>query len=247
MKFTDPGYLREEQYATDANLRARIDLHSRFSMNPQPWHRWVFDRLDFGPEARILEVGCGPAELWAENRDRIPSGWRLTLADLSPGMVEAARAVMGDRAECQVANVQELPFDDESFDGAIANHMLYHAFDRARALGELARVLSPGGMLYAATNGADHLKEIKALLERPVEWGFGLEVAQDELAAFFEVELDLYPGDLEVTEAEPVLAFVRSLDCGEVEGARELVEETIAREGAFHVTKSTGLFSCRKP
>jgi len=50
-----------------------------------------------------------------------------------------------------------------------------------------------------------------------------------------------------VTEAEPVLAFVRSLDCGEVEGARELVEETIAREGAFHVTKSTGLFSCRKP
>lgn len=244
--FTDPDYLREEQYATDENLRARMDLHSRFSTNPEPWHRWVFDRLDFAPDARILEVGCGPAELWRENLDRIPGGWQITLADLSPGMLEAARGVLGDRAEYQVADVHDLPFSDGSFDGAIANHMLYHASDRERALGELARVLVPGGTLYASTNGAGHLQEINALLERTWQWGFRIEVAGEQLAAFFDVELELYPCDLEVTEPEPVLAFVRSLDCGEVEGARELVEETIAREGSFHVTKVTGLFRCRK-
>jgi hypothetical protein len=70
--FTDQTYLREEQYRTDENLRARIDLHRRFSTNPERWHRWVFDRFAFAPDARILEVGCGPAELWSENRDRIP-------------------------------------------------------------------------------------------------------------------------------------------------------------------------------
>jgi SAM-dependent methyltransferase len=245
--FTDPDYLREEQYATDINLRARMDLHRRFSTNREPWHRWVFDRFAFGPEARIVEVGCGPAALWAENLDRIPPDWRLTLVDLSPGMLEAARGVLGDRAEYRVADVQELPFEDGSFDGAIANHMLYHASDRERALGEIARVLSPGGILYASTNGAGHLKEINALLERSWEWGFRIEVAGDQLAAFFEVGLELYPCNLEVTEAEPVLAFVRSLDCGEIAGAREFVEETISREGSFHVTKVTGLFTCRKP
>jgi SAM-dependent methyltransferase len=162
-------------------------------------------------------------------------------------MIEAARGVLGERAEYRVADVQELPFEDGSFEGAIANHMLYHASDRRRALGEIARVLVPGGVLYVSTNGSEHLKEIKALLERPVEWGFRIEIAEDELAALFEVRLEFFPGDLEVSEAEAVLAFVRSLDCGAVDGVRELVERTIAREGSFHVTKCTGLFSCRKP
>ena len=74
MSFTDQAYLREEQYRDDANLRARLDLHRRFSTNPQPWHRWVFDQLDLPDEADILEVGCGPGELWLQNLDRIPPG-----------------------------------------------------------------------------------------------------------------------------------------------------------------------------
>ena len=90
-----PPTSAEQQYRDDSNLRARIDLHERFTTATEPWHRWVFDRIDLPPEARILEIGCGPAELWAQNLDRIPAGWELTLADLSPGMVEKAREVLG--------------------------------------------------------------------------------------------------------------------------------------------------------
>jgi ubiquinone/menaquinone biosynthesis C-methylase UbiE len=75
----------------------------------------------------VLEVGCGDGNIWRENLDRIPPGWRLTLTDFSPGMVDAARAVLGDRAEYAVADVQELPFSDASFDAVIANHMLFRA------------------------------------------------------------------------------------------------------------------------
>ncbi len=87
-RFTDSTYLKDEQYRDDSNLRARIELHKRFSTTPQPWHRWVFEQLAFADDADILEVGCGPAELWFQNRERIPEGWRLTLADLSPGMLD---------------------------------------------------------------------------------------------------------------------------------------------------------------
>jgi len=247
--YTDQRYLREEQYRDDSNLRARIDLHKRFSTSSQPWHRWVFDRLDLPPDARVLEVGCGPAELWRANRERIPGGWTITLADLSDGMLAAAREWFGDRAEYVVADVQELPFEDGAFDAAIANHMLYHVPDRPRAIGELARVLRLGGVLYAATNGEGHLREIRDLTPPRELWSveFTLEDGAEQLGKHFEdVTLERYPDSLEVTAVEPLVAFVRSFT-DELEGAEEKVGETIQREGAFHVTKSTGLFRARRP
>ena len=180
--FTDPAYLRREQYRDDSNLRARIDLHERFTTATEPWHRWVFDRIDLASEARILEIGCGPAELWAQNLDRIPAGWELTLADLSPGMVEKAREVLGDRADYRVADIRELPFEDGSFDGVVANHMLYHVPDRPQALAEIRRVLGPAGRVFATTNGGEHLREIKTFYERPANTEFRIEDAGDELA-----------------------------------------------------------------
>jgi SAM-dependent methyltransferase len=245
--FTDAEFLRDQQYRDDSNLRARLELHRRFSTNPQPWHRWVFDRLRFPDGARVLEVGCGPAELWLQNIDRIPEGWELTLADLSPGMLEKAREGLGDRARYQPADVQELPFEDESFDGVVANHMLYHVADRPRAFAEIARVLRRAGRFYASTNGRDHLKEIKELYVHKEPWGFRMEEAGDELREVFaDVELDVYPDSLEVTEVEPIVAFVNSMDRG-VDGFEEVVRARIAAEGSFHVTKVGGLFSCSKP
>jgi SAM-dependent methyltransferase len=241
---TDQKYLREQQYRDDSNLRARMDLHRRFSTSPEPWHRWVFDRLDLPGDARVLEVGCGPAELWRANRDRIPEGWGITLADLSDGMLAAAHEWFGHRAEYVVADVQDLPFEDGAFDAAIANHMLYHVADRSRALGELARVLRRGGVLYAATNGEGHLREIRALAAQRELWNvdFRLENGAEQIGEHFtEVELELFPDSLEVTEVEPVLAFVRSFT-DDLGGVEEAVTATIEREGTFHVTKASGLF-----
>jgi len=248
-RFTDQAYLKGEQYRDDSNLRARMELHRRFDTNPEPWHRWVFDRLDLTAEADILEVGCGPAELWVQNRDRIPDGWRLTLADLSPGMVEEARRVLGDRAAYGVADIQDLPFEDASFDGVIANHMLYHVSDRPRAFHEVSRVLRPGGIFFCSTNGSDHLKEIKALYdqtEEPWSWQFRLEDAGAELREVFDdVQVATHPGGLAVTEVEPVVAFVNSLAKG-IDGFEETVRRRIETEGVFRVTKVGGLFRCRK-
>src|SRR4051794_19011717 len=99
----------EKQYANEANLQARIVLHERFSTSTLSYPRWVFDGYDFGPEADVLELGCGNGLMWRENRDRIPAGWRITLTDLSPGMVDAVGAMLGDRAEYAVADAENLP------------------------------------------------------------------------------------------------------------------------------------------
>ena len=141
---TDRTYLLEQQYATAQNLKTRIALHERFTTSSQPFPRWVFDRLRIPARADVLEVGCGNGNLWAANRDRIPSGWRLTLTDFSQGMVEEAQRRLGDLATYEVADIQELPFASGSFDSVIANHMLYHVPDLERAFGEIERVLRSG-------------------------------------------------------------------------------------------------------
>ena len=65
-----------------------------------------------------------------------------------------------------VLDAQALTYPAGAFDAVIANHMLYHVADKARAFAELRRVLVPGGRLYAATNGTDHMRELRALSRR---------------------------------------------------------------------------------
>jgi ubiquinone/menaquinone biosynthesis C-methylase UbiE len=247
-----------EQYATDANLRARIELHDRFSTSTLSYPRWVFDGYDFGDDADVLEVGCGNGMIWRENLDRIPPGWRLTLTDLSPGMVETARGVLGDRATYVATDVQELPFGEASFDAVIANHMLFHVEDRPRALGEIARVLRPGGQFRATTIGLEHLRRLRELVP-PREGGqwektrerFTVEQVSKELAPFFvDVELEPYEDSLEVTELEPLLDFVRSrgdVTEEELEPLRRAAEMEIAERGSFYVPKATSRVRATEP
>ena len=99
--------------------------------------------------------------------------------------------------------------------------------------------------MFATTNGSDHLQEIKALYSTSARRtsSSGSRTRASELAEFFvDVELERYPGGLEVTEAAPVLAFVRSMDHGIRDGANKAIAREIERHGVFRVTKSAGLF-----
>lgn len=193
-----------EQYRDSRNLEARIRLHERFSANPVGLHPWLLAQIDLPPHALVLELGCGVGSFWAANRDRISPGWRVTLADLSPGMVrEAERRLSGYRPGLTfaTADAEALPFPDATFDAVFAHFMLYHVADRPRAIREMARVLRAGGRLYAGTNGARHMHEARSLamaagLMLPAEVAagdaapFSLENGADQLRmAFTDVAL----------------------------------------------------------
>ena len=126
----NPDYLRDTHYRDSSRLRARIAFWDRFGEGgADRWTRWVFDRLEIPADANVLEIGCGTGGLWLGNADRVPAGWRITLSDLSEGMLAEARerlAAAGLAFDFTEANVQSLPFGDDRFDAIIANHMLYH-------------------------------------------------------------------------------------------------------------------------
>jgi ubiquinone/menaquinone biosynthesis C-methylase UbiE len=263
------------QYRDASNLEARIALHRRFSAGEKPLPRWIFEQLDLPPDARILELGCGPGQLWSENEERIPDGWTVTLTDASPGMVRAARERLGPdrRMAFRVADAQDIPFRDGAFDAVIANHMLYHVPDMPRALSEVVRVLSPGGCLYAATNGECHMRELgpmrhvldpshppDAATKEPI--GFSLENGAAQLSQWFlEVSLRRYEDALVVTEAAPLVEYLLSgasadaavRETGSEELARrapmlrKLLDEKLAERGEIRITKDSGLFVARRP
>lgn len=265
-KIDDQQYLRTQQYNTASKLNDRVALHARFSTNTYGWQRWMFEQLALPPTAQVLEVGCGPGWLWFENRQRIPPGWQITLADFSAGMLAEARHNLAGLTQIafEQADAQQLPFADAAFDAVIANHMLYHVPDRPRALAELRRVLRPGGRFYAATNGSAHLRELRELVQRVdprlAAWGsaeprdFTLENGAAQLAPWFgPAELRRYPDGLRVAEAEPLVSFVLSMHVAEHASPQlraqllRYVEQAIQAGGPIHISKDAGLFLASAP
>lgn len=264
-KFTDPQYLKTDQYRDSTNLDARLDIHKRFSTNPYGWFRWVFDHLITLPsDAQILELGCGPAYLWNCCTDRIPAGWRVTLSDLSPGMVDAAwrnLVVTGRAYKFDQIDAQSIPYPDHSFDAVIANHMLYHVPDRPKAIGEIARVLKPGGRLFATTVGDHHLEELHEWLHfvhmdksfEEFSRAFTLENGMEQLKPFFShVNMTRYEDNLEVTTVEPILDYIYSsihvsdLSEAAVLEIRNDLETELREKGHIFIRKDSGLFEAVK-
>lgn len=266
--FNESDYLRTQQYANSGNLGARIALHERFSTNTYDLHHWLFDLLlATAPKAaRVLEVGSGRGDLWAKNANRIPAGWQVTLSDFSEGMLADARAQIGvasERLRFEVADTQKLPFEDGRFDVVLAHFMLYHVPDRAQAIAELRRVLKPEGVCFAATLGQQHMRELfeagakivpgMELIGQQNTRTFSLENGAEQLAeSFAEVQCIDYASDLRVTEIEPIMDYVQSMEIVRVLGKPELIDAfreeisgRIGSEGAFFIRKQSGVFVAR--
>jgi ubiquinone/menaquinone biosynthesis C-methylase UbiE len=258
-KVHDPQYLKK-QYEDSSNVDARIRLHQRFSVNKYGWQRWVFDQFELPDKCRILELGCGPGQLWLDNLERIPAGWEISLSDSSAGMLEGTRRNLETQRPFQfkVMDAQSIPLESKCFDAVIANHMLQHVPDRPKAFSEICRVLKPAGVFYASTVGERHLSEIRDLLYKfdasLVSWGrvseyFTLENGMAQLAEWFTgTKLYRYEDALEVSEVAALVDYILSGWAQQILGKRReqfsdfVAHEMEARGGVFHVTKDSGLF-----
>jgi ubiquinone/menaquinone biosynthesis C-methylase UbiE len=247
-----------EHYKTSAHLDARIRLHDLYTVAPHDWSLWIVDQMALPAAAQILEIGCGTGKLWQQNLHRLSAGWTITLSDQSAGMLQQAQAALASSAHpfhFEQFDTQTIPFAAATFDAVVANHMLYHVPDLPKALGEINRVLKPGGRLYAATNGQHHMKEMLDLVQTFTQQAaspeprltFTLENGAAWLAPHFaQVEVRRYESALHVTAAEPLVAYVLSMQ--QIEPAQAaaftaLVEQALAKHnGLYSIQKDTGLF-----
>lgn len=264
---TDAAYLRDTQYKDPTNLNARIALHARYAKAEVPWYPWLASVLTWPDGADVLEVGCGSGLLWERIAPLLPR-LRLTLTDLSEGMLDAARAVVApivsiDLVATKVCDAQDLPFPDASFDVVVANHMLYHVPEPTRAVAEFARVLRPGGVLLAATNGPNHLDVITEISRQVLAWSsldfvdrrFGRTSGGAILErAFGNVVWHQHPSILVCDDPDAVVAHIRSSGSAQeatseqLAALNEVVEERFAAAGGVvEMSMESGCFVAQRP
>ena len=258
-----------EQYENASNLRNRINIHEVFSINKYGWMRWYFDELDIPEQCKILELGCGDANLWRKNKDRIPKNLDITLSDFSKGMLNDAKITLGEKAKdfkFEIIDATDIPYNDCSFDLVIANHMLYHVESIEKALSEIYRVLKPGGYFYASTVGQNHMSEIRDIMLKfksetmdlkssDITSRFQLENGVEKLKKWFSnIEMKRYEDSLIVTEAIPIIDYIfsmpgnvrESFNKERLDELNKYLKDKIATEGGIYITKDTGFFKGKK-
>lgn len=237
MTIHDPEIVRRE-YATEDGLRARASVYSGLAGHDS--REIAFDAVRDAAPDRVLEVGCGWGEFAARVQEEL--GAEVLAVDLSPRMVELARE---RGVDAQVGDVQALPFADGSFDCAVANYMLYHAPDIDRALGELHRVLRPGGTLVASTNGKRHLEELWLLVGRDKSKEtrhFFSEDGEELLRRHFD---SVSRADIESPLTFPDAAAVRGYVASSI-AHKHLAARVPDFEGSFLATRRGAVFVAEK-
>jgi ubiquinone/menaquinone biosynthesis C-methylase UbiE len=121
-----------------ARLKAKVD--------PEAWaHKYMGGRIRSGME--VLSVGCGPGVILAAVCDLHPSV-RGTGLDISSDRVkEAAQMNRGNpRTRFVCGDAQAMQFPPDSFDLVYCRMLLQYLPNKERAVAEMARVCTPGGL-----------------------------------------------------------------------------------------------------
>jgi ubiquinone/menaquinone biosynthesis C-methylase UbiE len=135
------------------------DTHAQFTASiPENYDRYlgpvIFDpyardlakRLG-RPSGRVLETACGSGIVTRRVLEVMGPDAGLTATDLNPGMLDRARAVIGEdsRLDWEVADMCDLNFDSATFEAVVCQFGVMFAPDKAAAFREAFRVLVPGG------------------------------------------------------------------------------------------------------
>lgn len=122
---------------------------------PQRFHRrcvgLVRPHLQDG--MAVADLGCGQGTLLQTLRE-LPLKLKLSACDLSPVLVDNTRKRVPE-ADVRVADIESLPFADANFDAVFVTEVMEHLATPQKALGEILRVLKPGGWLLVSLPNRD--------------------------------------------------------------------------------------------
>jgi demethylmenaquinone methyltransferase/2-methoxy-6-polyprenyl-1,4-benzoquinol methylase len=117
------------------------------------WKRFTVEKAALRPGMEVLDLAGGTGDLTALMAPRVAPGGKVVLSDINEAMLSRGRERMqdrglaGDQVEYCLADAERLPFDGERFDVVTIAFGLRNVTHKERALGEMYRVLKPGGQL----------------------------------------------------------------------------------------------------
>lgn len=137
-----------------------------------PWAEWLVNDAGLKPGERVLDLACATGIVARLAAPRVGETGSVTGLDLIPGMLETARQASREiRPEISwvEGNALEMPLPDESFDVVLCQQGLQFFPEKAKALWETHRVLTPGGRLIVSVWGPIEHSPAVAALQRALE------------------------------------------------------------------------------
>jgi ubiquinone/menaquinone biosynthesis C-methylase UbiE len=114
--------------------------------------------LDLKPDSKVLDVGCGTGHAVLQLASIVSAGKACGI-DVSPGMVEKASSKVPQElkeiVEFVQASSEDIPYPNGQFNHVLCTNSFHHYPDPLRALGEMRRVLKPGGQIVIFENAPD--------------------------------------------------------------------------------------------
>ena len=137
---------REEQLAYSETMAKMLDEEARRKKAAKivavVRHALGVGSLD---GLRAVDVGCSAGFIADE---LALAGATTSGVDIDEPGLEKARARFGERVDFRLARGEDLPFDDDSVDVVVLNHIYEHVVDPEAVVADIHRVLRPGGVLY---------------------------------------------------------------------------------------------------
>jgi ubiquinone/menaquinone biosynthesis C-methylase UbiE len=117
----------------------------------------------------LLDCGCGPGTITIGLAETVAPG-RTVGVDFEPSQIEQARSLAAklglQRIDFLVADAYELPFQSNTYDAVLAHTVLGNIQYPLRALAEMYRVLTPGGVISRARSRHEPFLARRSLTER---------------------------------------------------------------------------------
>lgn len=148
-------FARDFQSVDDTPGAQRFVACLKLQQSLEFYHRYkakTFEAMHLVSGASVLEVGCGTGDDAIALAQIVGPSGQVTAIDRSQTMLQEAIASTQPLAlpiEFVLADAQQLPFADHTFDGARVDRTLQHIADPAVVIAEMARVVRPGGWIVA--------------------------------------------------------------------------------------------------
>jgi demethylmenaquinone methyltransferase / 2-methoxy-6-polyprenyl-1,4-benzoquinol methylase len=174
-------------------------------------HQWrdrAVDMARVGPGSNALDICCGTGDLTLALRERIGPDGRVVGSDFSEPMLELARRKSGERGvavEFGWADALDLPYGEAGFDAVTIGFGARNLADLDKGLGEMARVLKPGGRLVILEITRPHREPLASFysvwFDHLIPW-FGTFAGDSEAYTYLPESVRTFP------EPEPLAARI---------------------------------------
>jgi ubiquinone/menaquinone biosynthesis C-methylase UbiE len=206
---------------TTEDLQTRINIHDKYG--GRDIDSWMLELLDLQPGMKIYDVGCGAGKQLLAYHEALAGQAEIAGGDVNRELLDQARqrtaGVQGDIEVMYLDFNKRFPLEDDSYDVVSCCFAIYYAEDIPFTVGEMHRILKPGGRLFTTGPLPENKKVFYQIIHEatgkpippmPGSSRYDSEILGAIRQAFDSVEVHRFDNPLRFPQASPFIEYTRA-------------------------------------